>query len=198
MRVRKHQARVICETALRGSWVALVCFWMAGWQVKGSETGAVAGEYQVKAVCLYNFTQFTDWPASAFAGSNAPIVIGIVGEDPFGQTMEDVVRGEVVRGHPLMVRRLRADDDFRGCHILFFSHSEKKRLPELLDRLKTKAVLSVGEDDGFAEDGGMINLIVVNKTVQIEINQAAAEHAGLQISSKLLKLAHRVLNNPHN
>ena len=198
MHVWMHKARALFETALRMSRVALVCIWMAGWHVEGSDGSTVAGEYQVKAVCLYNFTQFTEWPASAFAGSNAPIVIGIVGEDPFGQTLDDVVRGEVVRGHPLVVRRLRADADFQGCHVLFFSHSEKKHYLELLSRVKSKAVLTVGEMDGFAEHGGMINLMVANKTVQIEINQSVADQAGLQISSKLLKLAHLVLNNAHN
>jgi hypothetical protein len=151
----------------------------------------------VKAVCLYNLTQFTDWPPGAFSASNAPIVIGIVGEDPFGKTIDTVVRGEVVRGHPLVVKRLRADEDLQACHVLFISRSEKKRLPELLKQLKGSPVLSVGEVSGFAEQGGMVNLLVPDKTVKIEINQAAAEQAGLQISSKLLKLAHLVLNNAH-
>jgi len=108
-----------------------------------------------------------------------------------------VVSGEVVRGHPLVVKRLRADQDLQGCQVLFISRSEKNRLPELLKRLKGSPVLSVGEVGGFAEQGGMVNLLVPDKTVKIEINQAAAEEAGLKISSKLLKLAHLVLNNPH-
>jgi hypothetical protein len=122
------------------------------------------------------------------------MVIGIVGEDPFGQTLDEVVRGEMVGGRPLVVKRLRADDDLRTCHILFISRSEKERLPALLSQLKGSPVLSVSEIKGFAEQGGMVNLLLANKTVKMEINQSAAEQAGLQISAKLLKLA-RLVNS---
>jgi len=152
----------------------------------------VASEYQVKATFLYNFTKFTDWPTNAFASLNAPIVIGTLGEDPFGQTMDDIVRGEVVGSRPLAVKRLRAGDDLRGCHVLFICRSEKERLLEALSQLKDSPVLSVGEIEGFPEQGGVANLLLVSKTVKIEINQAAAEQAGLQISAKLLKLARLV------
>ena len=82
----------------------------------------------VKAAFIYNFTKFTDWPANAFPSAAAPLVIGIVGEDPFGKTIDDVVNGEVVRDRPLVVKRLRADGDLRSCHVLFISRSEKDRL----------------------------------------------------------------------
>jgi hypothetical protein len=159
-----------------------------------AETTPGAGEYEVKAAFLYNFTKFTDWPPRVFPSSNAPIVIGILGEDPFGKTIDDVVSGEVVAGHPLFVKRLRADDDLRSCHVLFISRSEKERLPELLRQLKGTPVLTVSEVNGFAEKGGIVNLLLANKTVKMEINPAAAEHAGLQISAKLLKLA-RLVNS---
>ena len=197
MNCLEQHFRPLFEAARRKGLVALACLWLGGWQAWGAESSAVVGEYQVKAVCLYNLTQFTDWPPGIFSSNNAPMVIGIVGEDPFGETIDAVVSGEVVRGHPLVVKRLRADQDLQGCQVLFISRSEKNRLPELLKRLKGSPVLSVGEVGGFAEQGGMVNLLVPDKTVKIEINQAAAEQAGLKISSKLLKLAHLVLNNPH-
>jgi hypothetical protein len=146
-------------------------------------------EYQIKAAFLYNFTQFTDWPASTFSATNAPIVIGIVGEDPFGNIMDEVVRGEMVRGHPLVIKRLRADEDLRSCHVLFISRSEKDRLPALLSQLKGSPVLTVSDINEFAQEGGMVNLLLANNTVKLEINQAKAEEAGLQISAKLLRLA---------
>jgi hypothetical protein len=155
------------------------------------------GEYQVKAVCLYNLTQFTDWPSNAFTSSDAPLVIGILGDDPFGKTIDQVINGEVVHGHPLVVKRLSADQDLRACHILFIGRSEKKHLPELFKKLEGSSVMSVGEVDGFAEQGGMVNLLIPEKTVKIEINQSVVEQAHLQISSKLLKLAHLVLNSTH-
>jgi hypothetical protein len=179
----------------RRKWlVSLACLCLAGVSAAAAGNDAGAGEYQVKAAFLFNFTKFTDWPPKAFPSSNAPLVIGIVGEDPFGKTIDDVVSGEVVAGHPLVVKRLRADGDLRGCHVLFISRSEKERLPEVLRQLKGSPVLSVSEIDGFAAQGGMVNLLLANKTVKMEINQAAAEHAGLQISAKLLKLA-RLVNS---
>ena len=162
------------------------------WAIIAAEPGPGAGEYQVKAAFLYNFTKFTNWPPSAFQSATAPLVIGILGQDPFGQTMDNVVRGETVGERSLVVKRLRADDDLRSCHVLFISRSEKERLPAVLSRLKGSPVLSVSELNGSAEQGGMVNFLLANKTVKMEINQAAAEQAGLQISAKLLKLARLV------
>jgi len=180
----------------RRKWLLrLASFCMAGaWAVTAADTGPVAGEYQVKAASLYNFTKFTNWPPGAFSSATAPLVIGIVGEDPFGRTIDDLVNGETVGSRPLVVKRLRADDDLRSCHVLFISRSEKEHLPEVLRQLKRRPVLSVSEINGFAEQGGMVNLLLANKTVKMEINQAAAEQAGLQISAKLLKLA-RLVNS---
>jgi hypothetical protein len=172
--------------------VRLVGLCLAGACAAAADTGPVASEYQVKAAFIYNFTKFTDWPPGAFSSPRAPIVIGILGEDPFGQTMDDLVRGETVRERPLVVKRLRAGNDLRSCHILFISQSEKERLPAVLSQLKGSPILSVADLAGFAEQGGMVNLLLANKTVKIEINQAAAEQAGLQISAKLLKLARLV------
>jgi hypothetical protein len=169
--------------------LGFVCLWLAGSWVAASEPSAGVGEYQVKAAYLYNLTKFTDWPASAFASNTAPMVIGVVGEDPFGKTMDDAFRGEIVRDHPLVVKRLRRDEDLRSCHVLFISYSEKERLPELLEKLKGSPVLTVSDAGDFVERGGMVNFFLVQKTVKMEINQAAVEEASLQISAKLLKLA---------
>ncbi len=169
--------------------LAVACLGLAGGWAAGQDKRASVSEYELKAAFIYNFTQFTDWPVDAFASAAAPLVIGIVGEDPFGKTLDDVVRGEIVRGRPLVVKRLRADEDLRSCHVLFLSRSEKERLAALCGQLKDSPVLTVSDVDGFAQQGGMVNLLLVNNTVKMEINQAAAEGAGLQISSKLLKLA---------
>jgi hypothetical protein len=169
--------------------VGVVCLCLAGGGAAGDEKSAAVGEYQVKAAFLYNFTQFTDWAASAFPATNSPIIIGITGEDPFGSTIDEAVRGEVVRGRTLIVKRLRADEDLRSCHVVFISRSEKEKVPRILDQLKGSPTLTVSDLSGFAQQGGMINLLLVNKAVKLEINQAVAEAAGLQISAKLLKLA---------
>ena len=149
-------------------------------------------EYEVRATFIYNFTKFTDWPAVAFGSPKAPIVIGIVGEDLFGTTIDDLVRGELVHNRPLVVKRLRSEDDLQSCHLLYISFSEKNRIPALLSELKGSPVLTVSEIEGFAAQGGMVNMLVINKNLKIEINQEAVELGGLQISAKLLKLARLV------
>jgi hypothetical protein len=169
-----------------------VCLWLACSWLAGASENAEVAEYQVKAAYLYNFTKFTDWPAGAFASSNAPIVIGVVGEDPFGKTLDDLVSGETVRDRPLVVKRLHAGEDLRSCHVLFISGSEKERMSALLEKLKGSPVLTVSDTGDFAAQGGMVRFLRVQKTVKLEINQAAAEEAGLQISAKLLKLARLV------
>lgn len=188
-----HEATMTRRRTDRRKWLlALTCLWLAiGWAVP-ADSPAASSEYQVKAAFLYNFTKFTDWPTNAFTNSNDPIVIGIVGDDPFGQTLDGVVRGEMVGSRPLVVKRLRTGDDLAGCQVLFLSRSEKDRLPELLGQLKARPVLTVSDISGFAELGGMVNLQLVSKTVKLEINQVVAETGGLQISAKLLKLARLV------
>jgi hypothetical protein len=151
--------------------------------------GAPAQEYEIKAVFLYNFAQFVQWPPDAFADKNAPLVIGILGNDPFGSYMDEAVRGETVNGRPFVVRRFGRAEDIDGCHILFISRSESGRLDEILDKLKGKSVLTVGDMDDFSHYGGMIRFVTENNKVRLRINVEAAKSAGLKISSKLLRPA---------
>src|SRR5947209_667643 len=93
---------------------------------------AISREYQLKAAFLYNFTQFTEWPTNAFATSASPIVVGVLGTDPFGEFLDQTVRGEVVHGRPLVVERYRKVEEIKTCHILFISQSETRRLEDIL------------------------------------------------------------------
>src|SRR5690242_16233871 len=104
-------------------------------------------DYQVKAVFLFNFAQFVEWPSRAFADKSSPIVIGIVGEDPFGAVLDQVVKGEAVRGRPIVVRRYAAGETPDDCQILFISHSEAARVDTLLQGVNTRPVLTVSEND---------------------------------------------------
>jgi hypothetical protein len=150
---------------------------------------SVAPEYQVKAVFLYNFAQFVEWPASAFPDSAAPLVICVLGEDPFGPYLDETVRGETVQAHPLAVQRHRRVKDIKGCHILFVSRQELERLPEILDTLKGRATLTVGDAEGFAKRGGMIRFMTEQNRIRLRVNLAAARAAHLTLSSKLLRPA---------
>ena len=172
-----------------------VCLWVAGsWLATAADNPGLS-EYDVKAGFLFKLPQFIDWPASAFATLDAPIVIGIVGDDPFGKTLDELVKGEIVRGHPLTIRRLNPDDDLKSCQVLFICRNKKDQLPSLLQKIKGRPVLTVGDDNGFADQGSMVNFVLVQEKVKLEINPAAAEQAGLQISAKLLKLARIVKSN---
>lgn len=146
-------------------------------------------EYEVKAVFLYNFAKFVEWPAEAFRGAGAPFVICVVGDDPFGELLENTTRGERVNGHEIAIRRFNSEDGLRGCHIVFVSTSERKRLTRVFDAVKGSATLTVGETEDFARQGGVIDFVKERYRIGFEINVAAAERAQLKISSKLLSLA---------
>ena len=146
-------------------------------------------EYQLKAVFLFNFAQFVEWPASAFPGPDAPLVIGILGEDPFGPYLDETVRGEKVNDRPLVVRRFRSVEEISTCHILFISGREMGRLRGILDSLRGRSILTVGDVEGFATRGGMIRFITDQNRIRFRINLDAAKAADLTISSKLLRAA---------
>ncbi|HKX27064.1 MAG TPA: YfiR family protein [Blastocatellia bacterium] len=146
-------------------------------------------EYDVKAVFLYNFTQFVGWPPTAFADDSAPIVIGVLGADPFGKSLEETVRNEVIRNRRLIVQRYARVEEIKTCHILFISQSETGRLDQILPQLKVRSILTVGEGEGFTQRGGMIGFVTEKNKVRLRINLAAAKEGNLIISSKLLRVA---------
>lgn len=144
---------------------------------------------QVEAVFLYYFPQFVDWPPAAFADEHSPVVIGVLGADPFGNALDQAVTGERVNGRPIVVRRLQSVQEAAGCQILYISSSEAARLPRILGALKGRNVLTVSDLDHFAESGGIITFVVLNGHVRMRINAEAARAAGLTLSSKLLRAA---------
>lgn len=152
-------------------------------------------EYQVKAVFLYNFAQFVDWPPDAVVDSQAPVVIGVLGENPFGETLDATVRGEHRGTRSFVVRRYQHVEDVKGCDILFISRPEGDRPEGVLADLKRRPILTVSDADGFAEHGGMIGFVTDRSRIRLQINLGAAQAAHLTISSKLLRLA-EVINPP--
>lgn len=149
-------------------------------------------EAEVKAVFLLNFAKFVEWPPEAFAGPQAPIVIGVLGADPFGEILDRTIAAESVNGRPVAVKRFESIADLEPCHVLYISSSEKARLPEILAQLETAKVLTVGDMKRFARRGGAINFVSEQNKIRFEINKKAADRAGLKISSQLLKLARMV------
>ena len=146
-------------------------------------------EYQVKAAYLFNFLKFVEYPSESFADPLAPLVIGVVGNDPFGSALPQVVIGKTVQGRDLVIRVYRAGEDLRGAHLLFISASERKRIPVILSSLHGSSVLTVSDAVGFLDAGGMIQFLKENDRVRFAINVDATNQAKLKMSSKLLSLA---------
>ncbi len=146
-------------------------------------------EYQVKAGFLYSFMQFIQWPEDVFSQPNDPFVLGVYGENPF-DGMLDPLQNWRVHGHPIQVVQVSDVSEDFACHMLFVSKMKRNDVQAFLASLKEMPIVTVGEQKGFAEDGGVINLFLKkNKNVGFEINLNAARDAHLTISSKLLKLA---------
>jgi hypothetical protein len=151
-----------------------------------------SSEYLIKAGFIYNFAKLVEWPSSAFPQPDSPIVIGILGEDPFGATLDRIVTDKKINGRGIAVKRLkwgRDLKDLRDCNILFISSSEKEHLDSVVDAMKWLPVLTIGDAPGFARRGGIINFTLEDNKVRFEVNVEAAKHADLTISSRLLTLA---------
>jgi len=146
-----------------------------------------SSEYQIKAVFLLNFAQFVDWPPAAFAAPETPLVIGVLGEDPFGAQLDEAVRDEKMRGRPLVVRRYGRVEEIGECHVLFIGRSEASRLGNIVAGLRGRPILTVSDLDQFAQYGGMIRFVMEHNKVRLRINVDAAKASHLLISSKLLR-----------
>ena len=189
---------LIQRETLHTSWRIVLCLLLlllAGVRLRAQ----VANEYEVKAAFLYKFASFVEWPEgsgvpglggnSLRPAAGAEKCIAVVGQDPFGTALDEVVAGK------FSVRRFRSGQEPTECRIVFIAASEKKRLPALLEHLRHSAVLTVGDTPGFCEQGGIINLTLTGNHVSLEINPDAAVMARLQLSSRLLSLA-RIVHQP--
>ena len=152
-------------------------------------TAGSAHEYDLKAAFLFNFAQFVEWPEDAFPSPSTPITIGIVGEDPFGTSLDEIVANETAHDRKLVVRRYKTVDEVDACHILFIGHAESKRLDRIPPRLGNHSILTVGETPDFTAHDGMIGFQMAKNRLRLRINAPAARAARLVISSKLLRQA---------
>jgi len=151
-----------------------------------------SSEYLIKAGFIFNFAKFVDWPPTTFAQPDSPIVIGILGTDPFGAIIDQIVQDKKIGGRGFVVKRLKWGTDLKDlkeCKILFVGASERVHIDELVQIVRGLPVLTVGETPGFAEHGGVIRFVLEDNRVRFEVNVEAARQAGLTISSRLLTLA---------
>jgi hypothetical protein len=152
--------------------------------------------YQAKALYLFKFAMFTEWPKEAFASDDSPLVLGILGKDPFGKDI-DVIKGKSVKGRKLVVKYFSTVEEATGCQLLFIASSETNRLEQILKAFEKTSVMTIAEADGFLQANGMINLVTERKSTGtlsfgFEINLAAAQKANLKLNAELLKWAKQV------
>ncbi|HEX7679931.1 MAG TPA: YfiR family protein [Thermoanaerobaculia bacterium] len=158
---------------------------------KNARAQSEPDEYQVKAAYLLNFARFVEWPSDVLPASS-PLTIVIVGDDPFGGTLEQALRGKSANGHPIHLRYLRWNDSLTQYQIVFVSVSEEWHLPEILKNLGSHSVLTVSDIDRFSLRGGIIEFRMVGNRVRFDINRTPALAGNLSISSKLLSVARAV------
>jgi len=190
------------------TYIFAVLFLVLLFGVQTRAESASSREYQVKAAFLYNFIMFVDWPAEKIGDNNQPIIIGIIGKDPFEGAFEPI-KDKQAKDRKVIVKRFKGLEELKKadkaeidqtieaikkCHLLFISSSEKGAAKEITDLVKGCGVLTVGDMPEFLESGGgIINFLMEEGKIRFEINVTAAVQAKLQIRSQLLRLAKNVI-----
>ncbi len=169
------------------NFAVLIALWLASVFPAKAQTGPT--EYQLKAAFLYNFAKFIDWPLQSFPSEKSPFVIGVLGQNPFGNFLERTVTDKEVNGHPISVQAFKTVAEASKCHLLFICSSEKENIPEIIKTLAGISILTVSETGQFTDSGGMVNFVEEAKKIRFQINEEAAKAVGLKMSSKLLSLA---------
>ncbi len=151
-------------------------------------------EYEVKAAFIYNFAKFIDWPDTAFENPASPFYIGVLGDNPFNGYLEKIISGKTLKGRKVEILYFSNFKDVKFCHILFISSSEKRRLRHIFKALDTNRILTIADMEGFISAGGTIGFVMRDNKVRFEINLNSGKKALLTISSKLLRLAEKVID----
>lgn len=152
-------------------------------------------EYDIKAAYIYNFANFVKWPNKVFESEDSPIILVILGKNPF-QDATDTINGKDVRGRKLLISSITTIDKIDKCHILFISSSEKDHLQDILSKIAKKALLTIGDTKHFGYQGVMINMFKCDDRIKYEINLKAAKVSKIKISSQLLKMA-KIVESKH-
>lgn len=177
--------RLISKYLLRLGFAAAVLF---TWALPANAQSSGLTEYQVKAAFIFNFAKFTDWPD---ASRDASLTVCIAGRDPFGNALSSF-DGRNVGGREFRIRRIGTSEDLRGCHIVYITQSEERRLSNYLHAALNHPILTVSDIEGFVDSGGMIGLVVADERVQFDVNLTPTHAASLKLSSQVLRLARNV------
>jgi hypothetical protein len=187
---------MLCVRRSPAAWRLLVSALCCTGTVLAASPGDSPTDRDVKAAFLFNFPSYVEWPPQAFTGPSEPLVIGILGDDPFGTVLDELVAGRSVQGHPLLVRRLSRLSEAETVHVVYLGYTDPVDIRFAAAALRDRPVLTVTDGERLAEHGAMINLRLRGQKVGFDINLAAADEAGLKLSSQLLKLA-RIVRVPN-
>ena len=180
--VSRRRRRVCAGLLLLALALAFTPNQAAGWSDR-------ADSRDVKAVFLINFLSFAEWPPAKLGPPPARITIAVLGDPSFAAVVERAAAGRAVNGHPVAVQAVETPDEAAAAHLVFIASSHARRLPAALRALAGSTVLTVGDTDGFAQDGVAINLYTFDNRVRIEVNSTAAARAGVRLSASLMRLA---------
>jgi hypothetical protein len=153
-------------------------------------------EYNVKAVALYAFGRYVTWPDSAFDKPDSPFVIGVLGENPFGDALTKIAAKKTIGGRPIVVRLLTSPSEYAHCHILFVTQGlSRENEANLFRQVAGKPVLLVGESAGFTERGGIVNFYQNGTKIRFELNPDKANETQMSFDAKLLSLGTKVASS---
>jgi hypothetical protein len=141
-------------------------------------------ERAVKAAFVFNLTKYVEWPHPS-----QELIVGVDDDSPTAETLKKVLEGRNSESRPIHVLLFPSDAQLEQCNILYLGHSSPKKWRAVLDRVRNKSILTVGDSDSFARDGGIIGLVTAADHVQIQVNLVAASEGHLKISSRLLNLS---------
>lgn len=166
--------------------LCLICTASLAW----GEDSSISKEYQLKAALIYSFTKYIDWPPSRFASPDSPLVIGVIGQNPFGDELEKIVEGRRVNGRGFIVKPIYSSKEIASVHVLFVPAGEEPRVVgDSMDLIQAPGVLTVGETEQFTVLGGIITFVTAGDKVHFEVNRESANRGGVSIGQQLLKLS---------
>ena len=152
------------------------------------------GEYAAKVVLLERITRFVEWPAAdKVNGGHREFLLGVVGQNPFGDELDTYFLNHQIKGRPVRIRYFKGPGDLRTCDLLFISASENTRLKDILAKLGSAATLTIGDSEGFAVNGVMVNITRDNDHLGFEVNLTAAREGRIRLASGFLQIA-KVIN----
>lgn len=148
----------------------------------------------VEAAFLLNFTRYVAWPEGVFADGQTPWRICVLGNDPFGQVLENTFKDRIEGGRGFSIERSNDPAELGHCQIVYVGYEVSATRHAALARLKERPVLTVSNAPGFLYEGGIVRFDV-SDYVELSVNLDQARKASLLIQTKVLEVSRAVIEN---